>query len=277
MVRVAYQGERGAYSELAIAARWRSAEPVPRRECADVVRAVTSGAADIGLLAVENTLAGSVLPSWDALVSCDDVVATDELVLGIHHCLVAPPGATLAGIRRVESHPVALAQCRGLFERHAHLRPRAAYDTAGAARAVARARDPRRAALASRAAAEHYGLAVLAADVEDRPDNQTRFLAVAAEGAPLAPGTPARTIFGFATANVPGALWCALAPFAAEGLNLGSILSRPAGNPWTYRFIIEIEHAAADPALDRALAALAAVTTWRRSLGTVARGAPGAC
>lgn len=274
MVRVAYQGERGAYSEMAIATRWRAARPVPRRECVDVVRAVTSGAAELGLLAVENTLAGSVLPSWDALVSCGDVTATAEIVLGIHHCLLAPPGATLSTIRRVDSHPVALAQCRRLFERHPHLRPRAAYDTAGAARAVARAGDPRRGAIASRAAAEHYGLEVLAADVEDRPDNQTRFLAVAggaAASAPVPAGTPARTILSFGTANVPGALVRVLAPLAEERLNLSSILSRPAGDPWSYRFILEIEHAAGDPALARALCAIERVAGACRVLGTVAR------
>jgi prephenate dehydratase len=273
MVRVAYQGERGAYSELAIAARWHAARPVPRRECADVVRAVTSGAAEIGLLAVENTLAGSVLPSWDALVACAEVTATAEVVLGIHHCLLAPPGAALSTIRRVDSHPVALAQCRGLFARHTELRPHAAYDTAGAARAVARAGDPRRAAIASRAAAEQYGLEVLAEGVEDRADNQTRFLAVAvaAVAEPVPPGTPARTILSFATPNVPGALARVLAPLAEERLNLSSILSRPAGDPGRYRFILEIEHLAGDPALGRALVAIGGLTSEIRVVGTVGR------
>ena len=165
MLRVGYQGAPGAYSEDAVVRLWPDATPIPMRECIDVARAVESGEASAGVLAVENTLAGSVVASYDALAVCEQVVAIGEMIIGIHHCVLAAPGTSLAALRSVESHPVALAQCGRFFERHPHLEPRAAYDTAGSAREIARARDPRRAALASRVAAEHYGLEILKADV----------------------------------------------------------------------------------------------------------------
>jgi prephenate dehydratase len=169
---------------------------VPARTCDDVTAAVATGAAAYGVLAVENTIAGSVAASSDALAATPGLAVVGEVVLAIHHCVLAPPGATLATLRTVESHPVALAQCGRFLAAHPHLEPRAAYDTAGAAAAVAAAGDPRRAALAGRAAAHRFGLAVLATDVEDRPDNQTRFLVVArtdAAGMNVAGGVPART------------------------------------------------------------------------------------
>ncbi len=278
--RVAFQGERGAYSEAAIAARWgEAATPVPARECADVLAAVRAGAVACGLLAVENTLAGSVAAAWDALAAAPGVVVVGEVVLPVHHCVLAPPGASLASLTAVESHPVALAQCGRFFAGHPHLEARAAYDTAGAARAVAAAGDVRRGALASRAAARRFGLAVLAADVEDRPDNQTRFLVVAREelapgelaGEELAPGAPARTALFAEPANVPGALVRLLVPFADAGLNLSAIESRPTGAPWAYRFRVEVEHAAGDARLAAALDAARAAAGPLRVLGTFAR------
>src|SRR5687767_5949569 len=158
MLRVAYQGAHGAYSEEAVVRLWPQATPVPMRECIDVARAVERGDASAGVLAVENTLAGSVVASYDALAACQQIVAVGEVIIGIHHCVLATPGTSLAAVRWVESHPVALAQCGRFFDQHPQLEPRATYDTAGSAMEVARARDPRRAALASRIAAMHYGL-----------------------------------------------------------------------------------------------------------------------
>ncbi|MDQ4080689.1 MAG: ACT domain-containing protein, partial [Gemmatimonadota bacterium] len=223
----------------------------------------------------ENTLAGSVVASYDALASCEKVVAIGETIIGIHHCVLGIPGASLHAIRWVESHPVALAQCGGFFERHPHLEPRATYDTAGSALEVARARDQHRAALASRIAAGHYGLDILAADVEDRPDNQTRFVAIAREAAALAPGVPARTILLVTVANTPGALHRLLGPFAEHELNLSKLESRPTGEPWSYRFIMEIEHTAGEPAMAHALNMVRDIAQSCRVVGTYAIGFPG--
>jgi prephenate dehydratase len=270
MLRVAYQGAPGAYSEEAVVRLWPDAEPVPLRECIDVARAVETGEVNAGVLAVENTLAGSVVASYDALAAFERVVAVGETIIGIHHCVLATAGTSLAALRCVESHPIALAQCRGFFDRHPHLEPRATYDTAGSAMEVAHARDPRRAALASRIAAAHYGLEILAADVEDRPDNQTRFVAIGRRAAPLADGIAARTILLVTVTNTPGALHRLLGPFAEHELNLSKLESRPTGEPWTYRFIVEVEHMTAAPAMTEALYAVRDIARSCRVVGTYA-------
>jgi len=276
---VAFQGEHGAYSEDAIGARWGdAATPLPARTCADVVAAVDGGAADYGVLAVENTLAGSVVAAYDALAAAPALVVVGEVIVPIRHCVIGLAGATLGSIATVESHPVALAQCTRFFAAHAHVEPRAAYDTAGAARAVAEAGDVRRAALAGRAAARRFGLAVLAGDVEDRSDNQTRFLVVARSGSATASttmvdGAPARTALIATTDNVPGALLRLLAPFAEAGLNLSKLESRPTGTPWTYRFFVEVEHVGGEARVAAAIADVRAAAHALRVLGTFGRAA----
>jgi prephenate dehydratase len=237
-----------------------------------VARAVDRGDVDAGLLAVENTLAGSVVAAYDALAICEEVVAIGETIIGIHHCVLGVPGALLEAVRWVESHPVALAQCAEFFARHPHLEPRATYDTAGSAMDVANARDAHRAALASRIAAAHYGLDILAADVEDRPDNQTRFVAIGRAPVALVDGTPARSILLVTVANTPGSLHRLLGPFAEYGLNLSKLESRPTGEPWSYRFIVEIEHRAGEAAMHDALAAVQRLVKSFRAVGTYATG-----
>lgn len=252
--RVAFQGELGAYSEEAVVrACGPDVEPVPCRENRDVVRAVAGGTVDLGVLPLENTLAGTVTASYDAIADEPAVHVVAEVIVPIHHCLLGVSGASLQSLHVVESHPVALAQCAGFLERHPWLEARAAYDTAGAAREVARAGDLTRGAIAGRPAAARYGLAILAADVEDRPDNQTRFVVISRTPARLADGAPAKSILILSTQNRPGALVRVLVPIADQGLNLTKIESRPTGEPWTYRFVLEFEHLAGDRAATEAL------------------------
>jgi chorismate mutase/prephenate dehydratase len=265
---VAFPGERGAYSEDAVTAIWPNAEPVPARYPLDVAHAVVAGDVDAGILPVENTLAGSVVASYDALAQCEELHAVAEEVVRIRHCLLALKGATLESIQVVESHPVAIAQCTAFLARHERIELRAATDTGRAARDVAQSGDLRRAAVAGLAAATRYGLSVLADGIEDRPDNQTRFLAISRAPAVIATGTAARTSLIFTTPNDPGALVRALTPLAEHGLNLTKLESRPTGEPWTYRFFADIEHNAGDPAYDRALLAMSAATQTLRVLGT---------
>lgn len=276
-IRVAFQGELGAYSEQALRQHWLDAalggttiEPVPARRCDDVVQLVTRGTVDYGLLAIENSLAGSVIAAYDALAASHGVHVVGETILPIHHCLLAPRGALLEQVRTVESHPVALAQCGGFLEQHPHLVPRAAYDTAGAAQGVAWQREPTRAAIAGRTAAERFDLAVLAADIEDRADNQTRFVAIARERATPPDGAPAKTALIVTTPNVPGALHRVLAPIADAGLNLSKLESHASGEPWSYRFFLEVEHALGRAALDALLREIARGTVSLRELGTFA-------
>ena len=271
VTRVAYQGAPGAYSEEAVyRACGRSAAAKPFRENVEVARALASGDVDLGLLPIENTLAGSVYVSYDAILSHPTIFAVAELVLPIHHCVMGVTGSTLDSLRVVESHPVALAQCAKFFARHPSIVARAVYDTAGAALDVSRARDLTRGALASRLAASHYGLTILESDVEDRADNQTRFLVLSRTRAHLDEGTRARTLVVVTTENTPGALLRVLAPLAERSLNLVKLEARPTGEPWTYRFVLEIEHHAGDLSMDEALGIIAANAQSLRHVGTYA-------
>lgn len=269
--RVAFPGERGAYSEDAVAALWPGAEPVPARHPLEVTHAVLQGDVDAGVLPVENTLAGSVVASYDALARCGELHAIAEGVVRIRHCLLAPRGASLEDIELLESHPVALAQCTEFLARHPRIEVRAATDTGRAALDVAQAGDPRRGAIAGRAAAERYGLAVLADGIEDRADNQTRFLGISRVPAVVTAGASARTSLVFTTPNDPGALVRALEPLARHALNLSKLESRPTGEPWTYRFFADVEHRAGEAAFDLALREMREATRTLRVLGTYAR------
>jgi prephenate dehydratase len=178
---VAYQGEPGAFSEEAIVERWGSrARALSCPTFAEVTRVVQEGVARFGMLPVENSTAGRVEDSIAAIAGAGLAsVGTHELRIRL--CLLALPGATLETLRSVESHPVALRQCRRFLETHGWLAPREAFDTAGAARLVAAADDPTRGAVASARAGETYGLVALAEGIEDRSDNVTRFTIVASK------------------------------------------------------------------------------------------------
>jgi len=178
VIRVAYQGEAGAYGEAAIRRHFGdAARPLPCPTFADVTATVRTGAAEWGVLPVENSIAGPIQPSLDALAASGLTVA-GEVVVEIHHCLMALPGTTIEAITEVRSHPVALAQCTRFLTAHPHLRATPAWDTAGAARDLASSGDPTIAAIASRDAARIYGLEILATDIEDQSDNRTRFVIV---------------------------------------------------------------------------------------------------
>jgi prephenate dehydratase len=275
MVRVAFQGEHGAYSELAAEQLWPGSRCIPCRENADVVHAVTRADADVGVLAIENSLAGTVAASIDALLAAEDVHVVSEAVVPIHHCLVAARGASIRDIRRVESHPIALAQCREFFECNPALEPRAVYDTAGAARDIAAAGDPTRAALASAAAAGLYGLSILRANLEDRPDNQTRFIGLSRTPSRPAADASCKTTMAITTDDIPDALLRVLTSVAVAGLNVVRIDTRPTGQPWTYSFILDVLHRGDDSRLADAVAALRRASRSCRILGTFA--AAGAC
>lgn len=268
---VAFAGQLGAFSEEAITTLWPTVSAISTRSVADVVRAVSTGEADAGGLPVENTVAGGVVAAYDALAEAPRLHVIAETVLRVHQCLLGLPGSALDGIEVVLSHPVALAQCARFLSTLPHVREEAASDTASAARTVSESRDKTRAAIASRHAAERYGLIILAENIEDRPDNQTRFLVVARSPVQVTGGTPARTSVVFTTANEPGSLLRALEAIARESLNLSRLESRPTGEPWTYRFFADIDHDAGDERRDAAIDALIRATQTCRILGTYAR------
>ena len=240
--RVAFQGEFGAYSDEA-ARMWfgDGVATVPCREFRDVTKAVTSEAVAYGVLPVENTLAGSVGQALDALLETE-LEIIGEIVRPIRHCLLALPGAKADHLHKVMSHPVALAQCIRFFTERPNVEAVAVHDTAGAARLVSEGKDKMIGAIASEVAAKHYGLDVLMRDLQDRPDNSTRFYVVTPPGrtgtAP-ALATP-KTLVVFETGDRPGALVDVLLAFAKRGLNLSRLESRPGRLPWTYRFVAEV-------------------------------------
>lgn len=271
---VAFQGELGAFSEEAVRTWFGpDVEPLPCREFRQVGEAVRSGRVPAGLLPVENTLAGTVQPAYDVLAE-PGLEVVGEVILPIRHFLLGVPGATLEGLRRVISHPVALAQCGEFLSRHPGIEAVAVYDTAGAAKEVAEGKDPRVGAIAARRASERYGLQVLAEDLQDRSDNQTRFLVIRRKDGPPLPGEDARADAGWKTAllveteNRPGALVDILQPLAEGGVNLTKLESRPGITPWSYLFFLEFEGSPSPDAVERALEQVRARAQSVRVLGT---------
>jgi prephenate dehydratase len=250
-VRVAFQGELGAFSEEAVQIFFGSnAEPVPCREFRDVGMAIKSRKVDYGALPVENTVAGGIGENVDMVLELELELA-GEVVVPVHHCVLVVPGTKIEQLRKVISHPMALAQCEKFFAQHPAIQAVAVYDTAGAAMEVKKSGKPETAAIASRGAAQRYGLEILAANVEDRADNQTRFLIAARRGAPRPPrpvgATGRKTAILLDVKNEPGSLVKVLQAFSGAGINLSKIESRPTGEPWTYRFFLEFDTDAATP------------------------------
>jgi len=270
LTAVAFQGEPGAYSEMA-ARRFfgDTVETVPCRTLADVFQALVTGRVDRAVAAVENSQAGTIHTTIDLLRS-HDVFAIGETVVPVRHALMAPAGLALVDVRRVLSHASALDQCAAFIEARG-LEAVAVYDTAGAAKLVAEERRPGDAAIASVAAAARYGLAILAEDVQTIQDNRTRFLALGRAPAPRSDGS-AKTVLVFATDHRPGALHEALGALARRRLNLLKLESRPSRQrPWEYVFHVDFEGHRDDPSVREALADLARLTTFLKVLGSFAR------
>ena len=274
MSAIAYQGVTGAFSEEAAAA---FAEPgdtlLPCATFAEMFDAVASGAARAGAAPVENTLAGAVTPCWDLLAE-RDLRVTGETLVRVSHALVGRPGASIAGLRRVLSHPVALQQCERFFRAHPNITAVPVFDTAGAVVQVLREQDPAQAALASERAARLHGGEVLARALEDHPANFTRFFRIARAGA--APATAGgKVALAFRARNVPGALWRSLRPFAERGLQLARIESRPLRHtPFEYLFFIEVLGGEDGAALAAAVEELRAEALELRELGRFAPAGP---
>ena len=256
--RIAFQGEPGAYSEEALLLIHPDAESQPYREFRDVAQAVLTRRVELGVLPIENSVVGSIATNFD-LIADSGLAIVGEVVSAVHHCLLGVPGAHRESLRRVLSHPVALAQCERFLGELTGVEVVAFYDTAGAAAEVARRNDVSLGALAGALAARRYGLDVLAQRIEDEPHNQTRFLLVAREPASPPVGVPAKTTLRLKLPHRAGTLARALAPFADAGLNLTKLESRPdRSTPWEYLFYLDVEARTEDPAMRAALAALAA-------------------
>jgi prephenate dehydratase len=268
-IRVAFQGEPGAFSEAAaIQLLGESIATVPGATFEAMFRSIAEGAADAILAPVENSLAGSVVRVFDLLLESQLAIVA-ETILPIEMQLIALPGASLDDILSVASHPMALAQCERFFAAHPNWKRVPAEDTAGSVREMISRGDKSCAAIAGRRAAEHYHGVILAERIQDNPENFTRFvLLVPEKEAPAWPSEEARkTSLAMRLAHRPGALLASLGPFAKHGVNLLKIESRPIhGRPWEYQFFLDVEaqHAAS---LDDALAEVRKATSALRVLG----------
>ncbi len=264
-VAVAIQGEAGSFSHAAAReALGPGVRLVPCPTFDELFRTVEAGQAGRGVVPIENSLAGSVYEAYDALGG-HALHVVGETQVRVRHCLVVRPGTALPAIRRVASHPVALAQCRRFFVDHPAITSVPAYDTAGSVRDLLAGRLEADAAIGSALAAQLYGGDILLEGIEDHPENYTRFLVVAREPGSL-DGT-SKTSLVFVLPNVPGSLHRAMGFFATRGLDLSKIESRPLiGRPWEYAFYLDV---LGDPrgAVADALAELAALARELRVLG----------
>ncbi|MEO5939842.1 MAG: prephenate dehydratase [Candidatus Limnocylindrales bacterium] len=285
MTPVVYQGEPGAFSEEAVLGffgddRERIAVPTWRA----VFEAVAGGSADRGVIAIESSLAGTIRETYDLLAEFYDrnVRIVGEIMVPVRLALLALPGQMLDGIDRVYSHAQALVQADA-FLRSRDWQVMTTYNTAGAARMIVERQEFRAAAIASPRVAALYGLEVLAPDIQAGDENRTRFaiLATVADGAirdgdgavrDADPGGPQRTTLVFAVRNVPGSLHRCLGAFAARGVNLSSLESRPARRArWEYVFWVDVDAAVDDPDCAAALDDLRPETEMVRVLGSYSR------
>jgi prephenate dehydratase len=282
---VVYQGEPGAFSEEAVLAFFGDRAAAPERTAVPswraVFEAVADGSADRGVIAIESSLAGSIRETYDLLAEFFDrgVRIVGEVSVPVRLALLALPGQSIEAIDRVYSHAQALAQADE-FLRSRDWQVLTTYNTAGAARMIADRHERRAAAIASPRAAGLYGLEILAADVQAGDENRTRFAILAREGeagsadVPGTPGGPRRTTLVFAVRNVPGSLHRCLGAFAARGVNLSRLESRPARRArWEYVFWVDVDADPAEPACAAAIEELRAETEMVRILGSYPRAA----
>jgi prephenate dehydratase len=270
-LRAAFQGERGAHSEAAAVAFFGdSVQPIPYNDFDGVFEAVATAQADRGVLPVENSLAGSIHRNYDLLLRYD-LHIIGEVQLQIAHHLMALPDVSLNDIKKVYSHPQALAQCEHSITK---LLPQAervtTYDTAGSAKMIKEQNISDGGGLASRRAAEIYGLNILQPDMQDDAENYTRFVVVAQQ--PVVPTGEAKTSIVFSMDNAPGSLFKSLAVFALRDIDLTKIESRPLqGKRWQYFFYIDFIASQYEERGRNALNHLQEITSYLKVLGSYPR------
>ncbi|MBI5304257.1 MAG: prephenate dehydratase [Chloroflexi bacterium] len=266
MTRIAFQGEHGAYSQEAIFQTFgNEVETIPCRTFFDLFRTVDEDRAELAMVPIENSTAGAINQSYDLLLDYD-LKITREVILRVRHALLVVPGATLQDVKRVYSHPSAIAQCERFIASNGW-DAIVVYDTAGAAKQIAETREPNAAAIASETAARVYGLDILARDVQDIVNNFTRFFVVGRHEPPRA--EKSKTSLVFATRHIPGALYACLGEFSTRGINLAKIESRPdRRRPWHYVFYLDFEGHWDDPACREALVGLLNKSSFIKVLGS---------
>lgn len=264
--KIAFQGERGAYSEeAAIQFFGHDIEFVTCKDIPGVFNAVEAGAADYGVVPVENSIEGSINETYDLLLSTS-LKVSGEINLRVSHCLIIHPEADPSRIRRVISHPQALAQCRVyLLSKGYEVVPN--YDTAGSVKKILEERLLDTAAIASERAAQIYGMKILERQIEDYGRNYTRFLVLGARDSD--PTGDDKTSVILSLPHIPGSLYRALEEFAVRNINLTKIESRPTKHrPFEYYFFIDFEGHRSDVPVREALSALSRKTLFLKVLGS---------
>jgi prephenate dehydratase len=268
-MKIAFQGEPGAYSEQAVFEYFGDVETLPCESFDVVFESVVSEACDAGLIAIENSLAGSIHQNYDLLLR-HELQIVGEYPLRVRHCLIALPGVDKADIKKVISHPQALGQCAA-YLRGLGVNTEATYDTAGSVKMIKESGRRATAAIASRRAAEIHEMQILEEGVEDNPENYTRFLAISKNASQGTEGE-AKTSIVFTLKNQPGALFKALSVFALRDIDLTKIESRPLqGKPWEYLFYIDFIGAAHEETARKALDHLGEYALMLRVLGSYPR------
>lgn len=267
MQKAAFQGENGAFSELAALKYFHDRiKPVARKSFSEVFRAVETGTCAYGVVPIENSLAGSIHENYDLLLR-HPVWICGEIKLRISHCLIANPGTKVADIRKVFSHPVALAQCQRFLKKLGNIEQHSYFDTAGSVKHIRENGLTDAAAVASKQAAVDYKMNILRSNIEDNPKNFTRFFIVTRK--PLEPRGRCKTSVVFSLKNLPGALYKSLSVFALRDIDLYKIESRPIpGSPWEYLFYLDFEGKASDDATKKAVAHLGEITSLLKVLGS---------
>ena len=273
-MKVAFQGELGAFSQQAIRQLLGSrANPVPYQRFDEVFAALRRKKVSAAVLPIENTLHGSVHENYDLLLRYDFEI-TAETNVRIVHNLIAPPGVAFESVRKVYSHPVALNQCLDFFRRNKRIDRVTFYDTAGSVKMIMKERPDDGAAIASELAARIYRGRILRREIEDDRQNFTRFFLLEPAGATPrtvrnAGKNPWKTSLVFSTKNIPGALFRALSALALRDLNLVKIESRPLrGKPWEYLFYLDLLGRSSDPVVKKALGHLEELADFLRVLGS---------
>ena len=265
MTTVAFQGERGAFSEDAVQGFFGDVELLPCRSLRDVFGTVAENRADFGVVPVENSQAGSINETYDLLLKYD-LNIYGEVALEVNHCLMAPPGESISSIKTVYSHPQALAQCEE-FLRKMGVEIVPTYDTAGSAKLIKEKGLVNCAAVASKRVSEIYQMQILAEDIQTIPSNYTKFFVISREKAEYAERN--KTSLVFATKNASGALYQCLGAFATRGINLTKLESRPSKDkPWEYVFYVDLEGHVDDEVCAQALKDLEDKTSFLKILGS---------
>jgi prephenate dehydratase len=265
-MKVAYQGEPGAYSERAVRSAFPDADPLPCDTVRLVFSRVTSREAPFGVVPLENSQAGSVNETYDLLQHTSLLRVVGQVLVRVDHALLGIPGARLEDVRRARSHWQALAQCEE-FLSSLRIEPVPVHDTAGAARMIAKTGSTEDAAIASVDAASIFGLAVLAERIQTEKENFTKFAVLGTEDPGL--GAADKTSLVWAVLDQPGSLLGSLEPFATRGINLHKLESRPRrGKPFEYVMYVDVMAAADAPAFEEALAEVQRHTSMVRVLGS---------